>query len=182
MLVFITGNKTKFQEASRVLIPLEMQQVNIDLAEIQELDPHVIIRHKLLEAFKHQSGEFIVEDSSLYMDALAGKLPGPLVKWFNDSIGTEGLADIAEKLGNGKARAKTIVGYAKSPEEVLFFEGNMEGNIVRPRGEYLFGYDPIFVPAGQSETLAELKAQGNFSFSPRGLAMKKLKEHLLSNN
>jgi non-canonical purine NTP pyrophosphatase (RdgB/HAM1 family) len=178
MFKFITGNKKKVEEFNTVLAPMHVEQLDIDLAEIQELDPHKIIKHKLGEAFKHHSGEFIVEDSSMYMAALGGKLPGPLVKWFNETIGTAGLAEIAQKFHNDKANAKTIIGYAKSPDDIQFFEGNVKGRIVAPRGNYSFGYDPIFLPEGSAKTLSELKSEGDFNSSPRGIAVKKFKEYL----
>jgi len=181
-LTFITGNKKKVEEFNASLAPFKVEQLDVDLVEIQELNPHIILKHKLQEAFKHHTGEFLVEDSSMYMEALGNKLPGPLVKWFNDTIGTQGLADVAKNMGNPKASAKTIIGYAKSPEDIYFFEGTIEGNIVQPKGEYKFGYDPIFVPESQEKTLSELKAEGNFNFSPRGLAVKQLKEYLEKNN
>ncbi len=177
-LKFITGNKTKFKEASEVLAPIEIEMVDIDLIEIQELDAQKILEHKLKEAFKHEQSEFIVEDSSLYMECLGGKLPGPLIKWFNETVGMPGLAKLVEKMENNKARTETIIGYAKSPDEIMFFKGGYQGTIIQPKGDYHFGYDPIFVPDGASETLAEMKAKGNFNFSARGMAMAKLKEHL----
>ncbi len=179
MLKFITGNKTKFKEASEIMSPLELEQVNIDLVEIQEIDPHIIIRHKLNEALKHQKGEFIVEDSGLFLECLDYKLPGPLIKWFNDTIAGDGLAHMTEKMGKNKARAITIVGYTQSSGDILFFEGVLDGVIVKPQGDYNFGYDPIFIPEGSTKTQAELKAEGNFNFSPRAIAMKKLKDFLL---
>ncbi len=176
---FITGNKTKLKEFQEVMAPFEIEQLDIDLDEIQSLDPHEIIRHKLQEAFKHHSGEFIVEDSSMYMDALGGKLPGPLIKWFFDgTFGIEGLAELAAKMGNPKGRAKTIIGYAKGPDDIMFFEGDVEGSIVMPRGTYHFGYDPILVPDGQERTLSEIKASGDFTQSPRGKAIQQFKEYL----
>ncbi len=178
-LKFITGNKTKALEFNKVLAPLKIEQVDMDLAEIQEIDGHKIIKHKLQEAFKHQAGEFVVEDSSLYMDCLGGKLPGPLIRWFNETIGNFGLAQLAEKFGEFNARAVTIIGYAKTPENIIFFEGEVKGTIVQPKGQYKFGYDTIFVPKNNTRTLSELKESGNFELSPRGLAVMQLKKYLL---
>src|ERR1051326_9091321 len=96
-LYFITGNKNKFAEIN-ALLP-KVQQLDIDLVEIQDIDPQVIIEGKLREALKHHSGEFIVDDTSLYLNCLKG-LPGPLIKWFLQTIGTDGLYELAEKLGD----------------------------------------------------------------------------------
>lgn len=181
MLKFITGNKTKFTEAQKVLAPLEIERVDIDLMEIQALDAREIIRHKLKEAFKHHKGEFIVEDTSMYLECLDYKLPGPFIKWFNDTVGTYGIYNLTKKMGKNRAKSTTIIGYAKSPTNILFFEGNATGTVVAPRGKYNFGYDPIFVPTGSKQTLSELKSQGIFKQSPRGKAVKKLKGYLLKN-
>ncbi len=69
-IYFITGNKNKFEEAKSV-IP-ELQQLDIDLPEIQEIDAKTIIKAKLAEAFRYKQSEFIVEDTSLYLDCLNG--------------------------------------------------------------------------------------------------------------
>lgn len=63
-LYFITGNKGKLAEVQSILGNIE--GLDIDLPEIQELDAHAIIKAKLTEALKHQTGTFIVEDTSLY--------------------------------------------------------------------------------------------------------------------
>jgi len=126
-LYFITGNKSKFDEVKSILGNVE--QLDIDLPEIQDIDAKNIIRAKLFEALQHREGEFIVEDTSLYLDCLKG-LPGPLIKWFLKTIGNEGLANLAEKLANYGAEAKTIIGYAKNHEQIYFSR-------VRSRAELL---------------------------------------------
>src|SRR3989344_6958047 len=87
-IYFITGNKGKLAEVQSILGNVE--GLDIDLPEVQSLDAHEIIKAKLEEAKKHQTGEFIVEDTSLYFEALKG-LPGPLIKWFMKTIGNDGL-------------------------------------------------------------------------------------------
>ena len=175
MLYFITGNKNKFAEVKAILP--EVKQLDIDLPEIQDIDPHKIIKAKLQAAFDHAQGEFIVEDTSLYLDCLNG-LPGPLIKWFLQTIGNDGLSNLAEKLGNNKAIAKTIIGYAKNPEKVHFFEGVIKGKIVKPQGETTFGWDPIFLPDGYEKTFAQMDKEEKNKISMRRQALNKLKEFL----
>ncbi|KKQ35740.1 MAG: Ham1 family protein [Candidatus Nomurabacteria bacterium GW2011_GWB1_37_5] len=174
-LYFITGNKNKLAEVKSVIADVE--QLDINLPEIQEIDAHKIIAEKLHEAFHHHSGEFIVEDTSLYLSCLNG-LPGPLIKWFMQTIGNEGIARIAEKFENAEAEARTIIGYAKNKEEIKYFEGVIKGKIVKPRGETKFGWDPIFQPDGYDKTFAEMKAEEKNNISMRRLALEKLKEFL----
>ncbi|HPL93203.1 MAG TPA: RdgB/HAM1 family non-canonical purine NTP pyrophosphatase [bacterium] len=174
-MYFITGNKHKFAEVQAILPQVE--QLDIDLPEIQEIDAKEIIKSKLLEALKHQSGELIVEDTSLYFDALNG-LPGPLIKWFMKTLGNQGLADLAAKFGNNRAQAKTIIGYARSAEEIYFFEGVVTGRIVPPSGNSDFGWDPIFLPDAYDKTFAELSAEEKNQISMRRMAVNQLKEFL----
>lgn len=175
MLYFITGNKNKFSEVKAILPDVE--QMDIDLPEMQETDPHAIIRAKLQEAFNHAQGEFIVEDTSLYLDGLNG-LPGPLIKWFLKAIGIEGLANMAEKLGNDRATAKTMIGYAKNSDDIQFFEGVVHGKIVRPQGETGFGWDPIFLPDGHEKTFANMSSEEKNQISMRRMAVNALKKYL----
>lgn len=174
-LYFITGNKNKFEEVRSILPNVE--QLDIDLPEIQDIDAKVIIKAKLLEALKHKDGEFIVEDTSLYLDCLGG-LPGPLIKWFMKTMGNVGLSNIVEKLENNKAEAKTIIGYAKSPDEIFYFEGSIKGGIVSPRGDSGFGWDPIFQPTEFDKSFAELTQEEKNNISMRRVAVNKLKEHM----
>lgn len=156
----------------------QVECLDMDLPEIQEVDAKKIIEAKLKEALSHKAGEFIVEDTSLYLDAFAGLLPGPLVKWFLQTIGKEGIFNITEKLGNNKAEAKTIIGYAKNHEEIYFFEGSIRGTIVSPAGRAGFGWDPILIPEGYSKTFAEMDESEGQALKMRRIAALKLKEFL----
>lgn len=174
---FVTGNKNKYEEAKSILQGIKkVEQLELDLPEIQEIDAKKIIKAKLLEAIAHTKGEFMVEDTSLYLDCMNG-LPGPLIKWFLQAIGNEGIYKIASKLGN-KAEAKAIIGYAKSHEEIYFFEGTVKGKIVKPRGENAFGWDPIFQPDKKTKTFAEMSKDEKNKISHRRKAFDKLKEFL----
>lgn len=175
MIYFITSNKNKFAEAKAILP--EVEQLDINLPEIQEIDAKEVIRKKLLEGLNHSQKELIVEDTSLYLDSLKG-LPGPLVKWFLKTIGNIGLFEIAAKLGNDKAEAKTIVGYAKNQEEIYYFTGVMRGKVVKPKGKFNFGWDPIFLPDGQEKTFAEMSREEKNNISMRRNAFCQLKEFL----
>ena len=175
MLYFIPSNPGKFQEAA-VLIP-ELKQLEIDLAEIQEIDPQTIIKHKLEQAFSHHSGHFIVEDTSLYLSATPG-LPGPLIRWFLKTIGNEGLVKIADNFKNDHAKAETVIGYAKSVNEIYFVDASIQGTIVSPRGKNGFGWDQIFVPEGTTKTFAEMDLAEKNQYSMRRLAIEKLRSSL----
>jgi non-canonical purine NTP pyrophosphatase (RdgB/HAM1 family) len=175
MLQFITGNEKKLAEIS-ALLP-DVKGLNIDLPEIQEIDAHKIIQAKIQAAFEHQEGEFIVEDTSLYLDCMNG-LPGPLIKWFLQTIGNQGLYKIVQAYGHDKATAKTIIGYAKSPGDVHFFEGEVRGTVVEPGAKETFGWDQIFVPDGYKKRYSEMTMEEKNSCSMRKLAAVQLKQFL----
>lgn len=177
-IYFITGNKNKFAEAS-ALIP-GLKQIELDLPEIQEIDAKKIIAAKLKEALQYKQGEFIVEDTSLYLDCLQG-LPGPLIKWFLEAQGCKGLADMAKKLGNVKASAKTIIGYTDGRDGVRYFSGAIAGKIIAPKEKSAFGWDPIFCPQGYKKSFAALTPAEKNKISMRGIAFRKLKKFLSKN-
>jgi non-canonical purine NTP pyrophosphatase (RdgB/HAM1 family) len=174
-LFFITGNQNKFAEVKTILPQIEL--LRIDLPELQEINPKKIIETKLQAAFEHNTGEFIVEDTSLYLDCLNG-LPGPFIKWFEKTVGLEGLATITDKMGNNKAMAKVLIGYAKNRNEMYYFEGVLPGTIVPPRGTNGFGWDSIFQPDGLTKTYAEMTMEEKNQLSMRKVAALKLKEFL----
>lgn len=178
-IYFITGNENKFKEV-KFIIP-NIERLDIDLPEIQELDARKVIEAKLREAFKHKSGCFIVEDTSLCLACQNG-LPGHLIKWHLKAIGNEGLYDIARKFNNFDAEAKTLIGFANNPNNIHFFEGLIKGKIVSPRGDRGFDWDSIFQPDGYSKSFAELNMEEKNDVSMRRIALNKLKEFLKEDN
>jgi non-canonical purine NTP pyrophosphatase (RdgB/HAM1 family) len=177
-LYFITGNKNKFLEV-KAIIP-EIEQLDLDLEEIQEIDAKKIIEAKIKEALKHHKGSFIIEDTSLYLNCLNG-LPGPLIKWFFYKLDNKGIYELVEKLGNNKAEAKTIIGYAKNEKDIHFFEGSIFGEIVKPSGKSNFGWNPIFKPQGHNKTFEEMPIEEKNKISMRKIACEKLKNYLDKN-
>jgi len=175
MLYFITGNSKKFEEAS-AMVP-DLKQLDVDLPELQQTDARKIVAAKLEEAWKHAEGEFVIEDTSLYLECLNG-LPGPLIKWFLETIGNDGLSLLCERLGNDRAEARTIVGYAKDRGQVRFFEGAVKGKIVWKKPGSGFGWDPIFLPDGQSKTFSEMSKDEKNAISMRRIAFGALAEFL----
>ncbi|MDO8649972.1 MAG: non-canonical purine NTP pyrophosphatase [Candidatus Berkelbacteria bacterium] len=174
-LIFVTSSTSKLAELSSIVPNVE--HLEMDLPEIQHIDPKVVIESKIKEALKSRKGEFIVEDTSLYFDSLNG-LPGPLIKWFMKALGNEGLATMVRKLDNSKAVAKTLIGYGKSATEIEYFEGAVEGMIVEPRGAQGFGWDAIFLPDGHDKTFAEMSQEEKNSLSMRKVAAIKLRNFL----
>ena len=175
MLYFITSNKNKFAEIQSVIPDVEM--LDIELPEIQSIDPREIIEAKLKEAVHHAKGEFIVEDTSVYLDCL-GKLPGPFIKFFLQGLGTQGIYELTNKYGNYKARAVSHLGYARNEEEIFFFEGEVSGTIVPPSKNADFGWNPIFQPDGFDRTLSEMTIEEKMKINHRSRALLKFRQFL----
>src|SRR3989338_4849469 len=106
-LFFITGNENKLKEVKKI-IP-EIEGLNINLTEIQSLDIQEVIKHKIEEAGKKHKGNIVVEDVSLNLECL-NQLPGPFIKWFLKSIGSEGIVKIVKSYNNKKAVVKYVIG------------------------------------------------------------------------
>lgn len=172
---FITGNKNKLAEAQAILPGIV--GVDIDMPEIQSLDPQEVIRAKLEAALLKQRGPFIVEDTSLTLTCMNG-LPGPLIKWFLVSVGAAGIAKIVASFGDARATARTVIGYADEGGEQRFFEGVVLGTIVEPRGETKFGWDPIFLPVGYDRTFGEMTREEKNAISMRRIAFEALRAYL----
>lgn len=174
-ITFVTGNKNKFAEASQIIPELEM--LDLDLVEIQEIDSQKIIESKLVEAKKHLSNNIIVEDNSLTFSCL-GALPGPLIKCFMKELGNDKLYKLCESFNNFNAVAKVTIGYSDHSGQNYFFEGSIEGKIVKPIGDSGFGWDAIFQPKGFDKTFAQMTTEEKNQISMRRLAFQKLADFL----
>lgn len=171
---FATGNQSKLAEVRRLLGPV--RQLSLDLVEIQELEAPLIIKAKLELAQAAGHENVLVEDTSLEINGLGG-LPGPLVKWFEQALGLERLAELAEKSGDPRACARTSFGFAASSGQIIFAEGELRGLITNPRGTG-FGWDAIFQPDGFSQTLGEMSREQKDLLSMRSRAVDQLRKKL----
>lgn len=174
-LYFFTGSKNKFAEVQKIISNLK--HIDLDLPEIQEIDPKKIIAAKLTVACSYKKIPCIVEDTSLYFSAFNG-LPGPLIKWFIKTIGLDGLYKMVSAFKNQNAIAKTVIGYATNAENVHYFEGEVSGEIVKPRGTNGFGWDALFIPNGSKKTFGEMNIGEKAKYSMRGIATKKLLQYI----
>ena len=95
------------------------------------------------------------EDSGIEVAALGGRPGIHSARWADDPV--ERL--LAELQGIADRRARYVcelVALAPDRSEVRA-TGTLEGVVAdQPRGAEGFGYDPIFVPLGETETVAEL--------------------------
>ncbi len=119
------------------------------------------------------------EDSGIECDALGGG-PGLLsARWAPASRQAEALVERLEGERDRRARMVcTIVALPPEGEEVGAV-GVLDGEIARERrGSGGFGYDPVFVPRGQTQTVAELGDDWKRTHSHRARAAAALREAL----
>ncbi len=86
--------------------------------------------------------------------------------------------EIAEKMGNDVILVRCGVGYADGGR-FFYTEGQIEGRIVRPRGESEFGFDRYFQPDGETKTFGEMTKEEKNAISHRKLGWKAMREMLL---
>ena len=178
-ITFVTGNPNKADQLSRYL-RFSVVHKKLDLPEIQSLDIEEIAAEKATAAYALLGTPVLVEDTSLTFKSLNG-LPGPLIKWFLDSIGNEGLTKLLAGYKDRSAVAETC--FALCDESgVHLFKGTRHGSIVdSPKGETDFGWNPIFVPDGAKITWAEMNLEQQAGTSMRRLAIEKLQVYLEKN-
>jgi len=171
---FVTGNSHKLREVEAVLG--KMRHVDLDLPEIQELEPRKVVIAKARSALEQGYTPVLIEDTSLSLVALNG-LPGPLVKWFLKALGGEGVYNLAASKNDCRAEVRTIFGLALGPQSFVYGEGALLGQVVAPRGEG-FGWDSIFQPENSLKTMGEMTVEEKASCSMRVRALHDLRSQL----
>lgn len=174
-LVFITGNPAKAKYLSNYFNwPVEHKKLNIH--EIQSLNLEEIVGAKAKEAYKIIKKPVLVEDVSLVFKELKS-LPGPLIKWFLETLGNGGLCRMLNG-ENREAVAKVAFCYFDG-KMAQVFSAQRRGSISqKPRGKMGFGWDPIFIPHGFNKTWAEMNDDEKYQSSMRKIALKRLKKFL----
>ena len=117
------------------------------------------------------------DDSGLEVDALDGA-PGLRSARFAGESATDAQnnARLLEALAGRPAAERTArfrcaLVLVRGEDDALEAEGICEGSILTaPRGENGFGYDPLFLPDGETQTFAELPASRKDSISHRARA------------
>ncbi len=171
----VTGNADKRGEAERIL-GHRLDWVPLELPEPQSLDLLVVLGAKANEAFDRLRRPVVVEETGLELAALNG-FPGPLVKWMLQAVGAAGIARTALALGDPRVTARCALLWTDGERRVVG-EGATEGTLVAPRGSGGFGWDPVFLPAGERRTYGELPAADKDRHGHRGRAWRDLMARL----
>jgi XTP/dITP diphosphohydrolase len=188
-LVLATRNAGKIVELRRILAEAGLAVELVGL----ETFPHIqdvaetgltFAENALLKAHAvaSQSGlPAVADDSGLCVDALNG-MPGIFSARWSGSHGDDKanldllLAQVSDVPdGRRQAHFACTAALALPSGEERVVEGAMHGFLIRePRGTNGFGYDPIFVPDGESRTTAEMSAAEKDAISHRGRAFRAL--------
>jgi XTP/dITP diphosphohydrolase len=154
-LYFVTTNNFKIKEVERYLAgtDLELQQVSFQIQEILNLDLEVVVKDKVLKAYKYLGHPCVVEHGGLLIEAL-GNLPAGLSKVVWDTVNSK-LCTFLSPTDSRKAIAQSVIGYCDG-KRVHMFKGETEGTLAdQARGDYMFQWDPVFIPTGETKTYAE---------------------------
>lgn len=173
--VVVTTNKNKLSEINQIL-KSNHKLSKIEIPEIQSLDLDEVITEKAKAAYEKIRKPVLVEDISLEIPSLKG-LPGPFVKFFLQSLGTEGTVKL---IGKKSTKTKVTAALALYNGSILkVFKGIVWGTLSKKnRGEAGFGFDKVFIPKGYSETYAEMDPSLKNKISHRSKALQKLKSYL----
>ncbi len=190
-VVLATTNQHKLREIRRMLDGTRFRVLSLaDLPPMPEVvedgDTFQANADKKARTLAMRLGRVtIADDSGIEVDALDGA-PGVYSARFAGISGAE--ADEAnnrlllERLETTPdeertARFRCSLAIVRPDGEAVYTDGVVEGRIARcPRGEGGFGYDPLFLVAGdeQSRTMAELSEDAKNAISHRGRALRAL--------
>lgn len=189
--VFATNNHHKLEEV-RQAVDQKIQIKSLAEAGCTEELPET---GSTLEANARQKAEYVfhklgipcfADDSGLEVEALQGE-PGVHSAHYagpqrNSGDNINLLLSRMQNVSSRRARFRCVIALAEQ-SGVQLFEGILNGRINHePRGSGGFGYDPVFVPEGDTRTLAELSTEEKNQISHRAIAVRKLITHLLSRN
>ena len=171
---FVTGNANKVREAGDILgVTLEQVEVG-GIFEMQTQNIEKLVNHKCQQAYDSLKCPVLVEDSSLLFNAWNG-LPGVLVKWFERTVGCEGMLKMLQPFEDRDATAVCCFALHDG-KNIRTAIGEIEGTIAtKVRGNNGFGWDVFFITEGYERTFAEMESGDKNAISHRKKALENLK-------
>ena len=168
MLRYVTSNPGKAEEAAAYLGE-SVEPVDFDYVERQADSLEAIARAGAETAFEELPGDdpIIVDDAGLFINAFEG-FPGPYSAYVEGTLGIERVATLTLAESDRSAYFEAVIAFTDGAT-VETFSGRCHGEIVSPRGDGGFGYDPIF--AHGERTLAEMSVDEKNAMSHRGRAL-----------
>ncbi|RYG61823.1 MAG: RdgB/HAM1 family non-canonical purine NTP pyrophosphatase [Alphaproteobacteria bacterium] len=178
-VVLATHNQGKIAELRGVLGPLGWDicsTAEFDLKEPVE-DGETFEANALIkaQAAADATGLWsLADDSGLEVEALDGE-PGVQTAYYGGWEKLLGAMETLKTEAERKARFVCVLALVRSGEEPLFFTGICDGHIaMQGLGEGGFGYDPVFIPSGETLTFAQMGKAEKHRFSHRGKAVNAL--------
>lgn len=186
-IVFATNNAHKMEEVAAMLGGeyrlVTLRECGIT-EEIPENEPTIEGNALQKARYVHErtGGDCFADDTGLEVDALNGAPGVHSARYATDGHDFEANMRLLLRNMEGKtdrrARFRTVIALILDGEEYLF-EGVVEGRITeQPAGDHGFGYDPVFVPEGETETFAEMSAERKNAISHRGRAVRKFADFM----
>ncbi len=183
-LIIATHNKGKVREIAELLKPYISKFTSageLNLPEPEETG-NTFVENAILKARAAASASgkcALADDSGVSVTALNGEPGIYSARWAGpEKDFSLAMRKIHERLGDAKDRSAAficVLALAWPDGHVETFEGKIEGDIIWPaRGNKGFGYDPVFVPKGDTRTFAEIEAEEKHKVSHRAKAFEKL--------
>ena len=186
-LVFATNNAHKLEEVRQILgnrfKVLSLNDINCheDIPETADTFQENALQ-KARYVKEHYGYDCFADDTGLEVKALNGA-PGVHSARYAGNHDSEAnmtklLAELKEKTDRS-AQFRTVIALLLNGQEVLF-EGIVTGRIATERryGDGGFGYDPLFIPDGYTETFSQMSSESKNLISHRGRAVRKLADYL----
>ena len=193
-LVIATHNAGKLKEIAALLAPFGVDCISagaLGLPEPEETGK-TFAENALLKARAAAVASqlpALADDSGLCVAALQGR-PGVYTadwaerQWFEGLPGrdwymamgkVEGMLCELGPKADRSAHFSCVLALAWPDGDSAVYQGQVDGTLTwPPRGKLGFGYDPVFVPSGRSQTFAELDPEEKHRSSHRADAFAKL--------
>ena len=181
--VFATNNAHKLEEVTAILGDkielLSMKDIHChaDIPETADtLEGNALLKARYI--FENYNMDCFADDTGLEVEALNGAPGVYSARYAGDAHNSEAimrkLLQDMEGIENRKAQFRTVFSLFINGKEHLF-EGIVKGEITKHRcGSSGFGYDPVFIPEGYTQTYAEMGNTLKNKISHRALATNKL--------
>jgi XTP/dITP diphosphohydrolase len=177
---FITSNKGKVVEATAKLSPLGFRvvQKNLGYPEVQVDSLEEVAQYGMEQVRERFGKPFMLEDAGVFIQALEG-FPGVYSKYVFFTIGLPGILRLLDRVQNRSAVFRSVYAYHEPGKKPLLCTGECPGTIINEcRGTNGFGYDPLFVPDGATQTFAEMTVEQKNQYSHRAKALEMLVREL----
>ena len=188
-LIIASNNQHKIREIKKILGAkfdeiLSLKEAGIDHETVEDGKTFLENSQKKAREIAEISGcAALADDSGISAHALDGA-PGVYSARFagehgNDEKNNALLLEMLSDKGDKGAHYTAAITLAYPDGKEVFAEGHLYGNIIdTPRGTGGFGYDPLFVPVGETRTVAEMTDDEKNAISHRAKALAALLEKL----